>query len=509
MIEVAAAAARSCTASACPATSSWARATGVWFDPFHDGARLDLAGCAALFAELRARRAASGPSSSCRSVLGRSWPADAREPPAHVRRSATRPRPCGRRGCACAIPGLDAQPSAATSPGCSGRLGQFAEAADELDVLAQHLPGEGGEQAAAAAAAFARTRQLTATVVRWPMAKPMPMFPLGTVLFPHAVLPLHVFEERYRALTETCLRGDGRFGVVLIERGSEVGGGDVRFGVGTVAQHRRGRRARPTAGTCSPPSAPNAFRVQAVARRRPVPASRDRALADEPKRAPTTPARSTRCSALLGRVLAMSVELGAPRRPRSAARSTTTRCTPRSKPRPRRPSVRSTPSACSSSTTRAALRPARGPAHRRGGGPRVPAVGRVTARTLVGMETSRPDDDAQGERDEDLVALEGLEAEFSDLESELARIEQIARGAGRASLLSSATWHASGCGSSPPRATPPAARRPSSTRPRWKTHSRKPRRGLRRRLLGGARAGARLGQRRRARRRRALVIPRR
>jgi hypothetical protein len=64
----------------------------------------------------------------------------------------------------------------------------------------------------------------------------MPMFPLGSVLFPHAVLPLQVFEPRYRELTEVCLRGDGRFGVVLIERGSEVGGGDTRFSVGTVAR---------------------------------------------------------------------------------------------------------------------------------------------------------------------------------------------------------------------------------------------------------------------------------
>jgi len=62
------------------------------------------------------------------------------------------------------------------------------------------------------------------------------MFPLGTVLFPNAALPLHVFEPRYRTLTETCLRGDGRFGVVLIERGREVGGGDSRFSVGTVAR---------------------------------------------------------------------------------------------------------------------------------------------------------------------------------------------------------------------------------------------------------------------------------
>ena len=62
------------------------------------------------------------------------------------------------------------------------------------------------------------------------------MFPLGTVLFPYGVLPLHVFEPRYRALTERCLADDTVFGVVLIERGSEVGGGDHRFGVGTTAR---------------------------------------------------------------------------------------------------------------------------------------------------------------------------------------------------------------------------------------------------------------------------------
>ena len=61
------------------------------------------------------------------------------------------------------------------------------------------------------------------------------MFPLSTVLFPHAVLSLHVFEPRYRTMTADCLRGDRAFGVVLIERGSEVGGGDVRVTTGTMA----------------------------------------------------------------------------------------------------------------------------------------------------------------------------------------------------------------------------------------------------------------------------------
>jgi len=62
------------------------------------------------------------------------------------------------------------------------------------------------------------------------------MFPLGTVLFPYALLPLHVFEPRYRVMTGQVMRGDREFGVVLIERGSEVGGGDTRFHVGTVAR---------------------------------------------------------------------------------------------------------------------------------------------------------------------------------------------------------------------------------------------------------------------------------
>jgi len=65
---------------------------------------------------------------------------------------------------------------------------------------------------------------------------PLGMFPLSTVLFPEAGLPLHVFEERYRTLMGDCRESDGEFGVVLIARGSEVGGGDERVDVGTVAR---------------------------------------------------------------------------------------------------------------------------------------------------------------------------------------------------------------------------------------------------------------------------------
>jgi Lon protease-like protein len=62
------------------------------------------------------------------------------------------------------------------------------------------------------------------------------MFPLGNVLFPHAITSLHIFEPRYRALAKECTSGNREFGIVLIERGHEVGGGDTRFGVGTVAR---------------------------------------------------------------------------------------------------------------------------------------------------------------------------------------------------------------------------------------------------------------------------------
>jgi uncharacterized protein len=67
----------------------------------------------------------------------------------------------------------------------------------------------------------------------------MPMFPLGTALLPGAVLPLHVFEPRYRQMVHDLLANDveaPEFGVVMIERGREVGGGDVRTRVGTVAR---------------------------------------------------------------------------------------------------------------------------------------------------------------------------------------------------------------------------------------------------------------------------------
>ncbi len=51
----------------------------------------------------------------------------------------------------------------------------------------------------------------------------LPLFPLHLVLYPGRPLPLHLFESRYRQMLRDCLDGDGRFGVVAIRSGREVG----------------------------------------------------------------------------------------------------------------------------------------------------------------------------------------------------------------------------------------------------------------------------------------------
>ena len=63
-----------------------------------------------------------------------------------------------------------------------------------------------------------------------------PMFPLGSVLFPSMPLTLRIFEERYLKLLGDLMGAESpAFGVVLVSRGSEVGGDDGRMSIGTVA----------------------------------------------------------------------------------------------------------------------------------------------------------------------------------------------------------------------------------------------------------------------------------
>ena len=71
----------------------------------------------------------------------------------------------------------------------------------------------------------------------------LPLFPLHTVLCPGIALPLHIFEERYRALVRHCIETKSPFGVVLIREGHEVGGGSIAFSaVGTLAEIRQAGR---------------------------------------------------------------------------------------------------------------------------------------------------------------------------------------------------------------------------------------------------------------------------
>jgi regulator of sirC expression with transglutaminase-like and TPR domain len=122
---------------------------GEWFDPFHQGARLDLAGCAALFAATHqgaqfrpqflmpvgSRRIIERMLANLQQTLIQ------RDPRAVVWVTQLRLR----------IPGITLSQRGDLA-GLLGRLGHFAEAAREFDVLARLLPGEGAEKAAAAAA---------------------------------------------------------------------------------------------------------------------------------------------------------------------------------------------------------------------------------------------------------------------------------------------------------------------------------------------------------------------
>jgi uncharacterized protein len=137
---------------------------------------------------------------------------------------------------------------------------------------------------------------------------PVPMFPLGSVVFPFTAVPLRVFEPRYQALLDRVLEGDRRFGSVLIERGLEVGGGDARFSVGTmvrvadVAQLPEGHRAIVVAGM-------ERIRVIEWLPDDPHPWAVVEGFADTPQE--VMPEDLAGASASLRRVLALASELGA------------------------------------------------------------------------------------------------------------------------------------------------------------------------------------------------------
>src|ERR1700739_2353025 len=74
----------------------------------------------------------------------------------------------------------------------------------------------------------------------------LPLFPLGSVLYPGLVLPLHIFEERYRQLVADLMAGPEprQFGVIAIRHGREAGIGGVSelYATGCTAVVQRAER---------------------------------------------------------------------------------------------------------------------------------------------------------------------------------------------------------------------------------------------------------------------------
>ena len=64
----------------------------------------------------------------------------------------------------------------------------------------------------------------------------IPLFPLGTILFPGGLLPLKLFEQRYLEMGKACLRDELPFGVCGIKQGAEVGAPATPFEVGCTAK---------------------------------------------------------------------------------------------------------------------------------------------------------------------------------------------------------------------------------------------------------------------------------
>jgi len=108
------------------------------------------------------------------------------------------------------------------------------------------------------------------------------LFPLNTVLFPGAVLNLHVFEPRYKQMVSECLEGGEPFGVALIRDGDEAGDPNVTpYDVGTTAQIddvtplEQGRYYINTVGR-------RRFRIERVVRREPYLVADVTYLAEDP-----------------------------------------------------------------------------------------------------------------------------------------------------------------------------------------------------------------------------------
>ena len=114
----------------------------------------------------------------------------------------------------------------------------------------------------------------------------LPLFPLNTVLFPGAALPLQIFEDRYKEMLQDCMAADSRFGAVLIKEGLEVGGPAVPHTTGTMAEivqvsdEQRGRFLVSCVGR-------QRFRIKEVSRQLPYLSGSVELLAEEADQAVT------------------------------------------------------------------------------------------------------------------------------------------------------------------------------------------------------------------------------
>ncbi len=70
------------------------------------------------------------------------------------------------------------------------------------------------------------------------LIRDVPLFPLGTLLFPEGNLPLRIFEQRYMDMAKVCLKDDKPFGVCLIAGGRETGAPAIPHEIGTLARIR-------------------------------------------------------------------------------------------------------------------------------------------------------------------------------------------------------------------------------------------------------------------------------
>jgi Lon protease-like protein len=146
----------------------------------------------------------------------------------------------------------------------------------------------------------------------------LPVFPLGSVLLPAQVLPLHIFEPRYRVLMDALTEpgSPGEIGVVLIERGSEVGGGEARVETGTVA-HLIESEALPDGRWLAVFAGSHRFRVAEWLPDDPFPQAEVDEMADPEWDESDGPALAT-AEARVREVLQLAAELGTAGLPRFA-----------------------------------------------------------------------------------------------------------------------------------------------------------------------------------------------